>query len=333
MFQWQKLLLFFLVCSSLYGKTLDQVKKRGHLLCGVSQGIMGFSYPDSKGNWNGFDVDICRAISSAIFASPDKVKFIPLSAQTRFTALQSGEVDVLSRTTTWTLGRDTALGFNFAPTTFYDGQGFMVRKKDGVSKVEDLNGASICTQQGTTTELNLADYFRDNKLKFKAVVFENMEETVNSFVTGRCDAFTSDTSALVANRTKLKNPDEYIILPQVISKEPLGPLVRHGDDSWFDIVKWSIYALIQGEEFGLTSATVDNFLKSSSPKIKRFLGVTRGMGKNLNLSEKWAYNIIKMVGSYGEIFTRNLGGKIPSQIKTRSQCPVEEWGDFVLPSH
>ena len=309
-------LTILLSFSHAYAKsTLHEVKKRGHLVCGVTQGTPGFSTPDSKGNWTGFDVDVCRAISSAVFGKPDKVKYVPLSAQARFTALQSGEIDVLSRITTWTLGRDTTQGLNFAPTTFYDGQGFMVRKKDKIKSPKDLAGASVCTQQGTTTELNMADYFRKNRIKFKAVVFENNEEMVKAFVSGRCDSITSDRSSLVSFRTKFKNPRDYILLPDIISKEPLGPSVRHGDDQWFDVVKWSVYALFQGEEFGINSSNVDKTLKSKNPEIKRFLGISPGMGKNLGLNEKWAYNIIKQVGNYGEIFENNVGQKTPLKLK------------------
>ena len=305
---------FFCLSNAYGGKTLSQVKKRGHLLCGVTQGTPGFSTPDSRGSWRGFDVDVCRAVSAAIFGNPDKIKYVPLSAQTRFTALQSGEVDLLSRITTWTLGRDTAQGMNFAPTTFYDGQGFMVRKKDGIKRAKGLRGASVCTQQGTTTELNLADYFRKNRIKFKAVVFENNEEMVKAFASGRCDAMTADRSSLVSFRSKFKKPQNYALLPDVISKEPLSPSVRHGDDQWFDVVKWSIYALIQGEEFGISSKNVDKILKSKNPEIKRFLGATPGMGKNLGLNEKWAYNILKHVGNYGEIFDNNVGKNSPLKL-------------------
>ena len=306
----------FLFLTHLHANTLlPKIKKRGHLVCGVTQGVVGFSSPDSKGNWTGFDVDVCRAISAALFGNADKVKYVPLSAQNRFTALQSGEIDVLSRVTTWTLGRDTSLGLNFAPTTFYDGQGFMVRKKDGIKRAKDLAGASICTQQGTTTELNLADYFRKHRMKFKAVVFENNEELVKAFASGRCDTMTADSSSLVAFRSKFKNPQDYVLLPDIISKEPLGPSVRHGDDRWFDVVKWSVYALFQGEEFGINSRNVDKNLKSKSPEIKRFLGTSPGMGKNLGLNEKWAYNIIKKVGNYGEIFEKHIGKQSPLKLE------------------
>ena len=297
------------------GKTLHTVKKKGYLVCGVTSGREGFSAPNSKGIWKGFDVDICRAVSAAIFGDPNKVRYIPLSTQARFTAIQSGEVDILSRTTTWTLGRDTALGLNFAPTVFYDGQAFMVRKKDGVKNVKELNGASICTQSGTTTELNMADYFRSRRMKLKPVVFEDRDETTKAFLNGRCDALTMDKSGLVSERSKLKNPRGYIILPEIISKEPLAPAVRHGDDQWFDIVKWSIHAILQAEEYNITSSNVDKYLKSKSPSIKRFLGTTPGMGKNLGLKAKWAYYIIKKVGNYAEIFERNIGMKSSLKMK------------------
>jgi len=295
--------------------TLNTIKERKVLKCGVSSGLAGFSAPNSKGKWQGFDVDICRAIAAAVFGDPDKVQYTALSAQQRFVALQSGEIDVLSRNSTFTLTRDTSLGLNFAPVVYYDGQGFMVRKKDGVSKIADLNGASICTQQGTTTELNLADYFRTNNLKFKPVVFESNDEVHQSFVKGRCDAVTTDISGLAAQKSKLKNPNDYIILSEIISKEPLAPAVRHGDDVWFDVVKYSIYALMTAEEFGITSENVDKFLKTKNPKIKRFLGITKGNGKALGLDEKWAYNIIKMVGNYHEIFERNVGKQSPLKLE------------------
>ena len=287
--------------------TIDSIKQNKVLKCGVSSGLAGFSAPNSKGKWQGLDVDICRAISAAVFGDPDKVQYTALSAQQRFVALQSGEIDVLSRNSTFTLTRDTSLGLNFAPVVYYDGQGFMVRKKDGVKKISDLNGASICIQQGTTTELNLADYFRANNLKFKPVVFENNDEVHQSFVKGRCDAVTTDISGLAAQKSKLKNPNDYVILSEIISKEPLAPVVRHGDDSWFDVVKYAIYALMTAEELGINSKNIDSFLKTKNPKVKRFLGITQGNGKALGLDEKWAYNIIKMVGNYSEIFEKNVG--------------------------
>jgi general L-amino acid transport system substrate-binding protein len=289
------------------GKTFDTIKKRGSIKCGVTTGIPGFSVPDSKGKWTGIDVDVCRAVAAAMFGNPDKVSFVPLSSQQRFTAIQSGEVDLLSRVTTHTLTRDTSLGMNFAPVTYYDGQAFMVRKKDGIKSALDLIGATVCVHQGTTTELGLADYFRANKMKFKSVVYEANDEVASAFVNKRCDAFTTDASGLAAERTRFKNPQQYIILPEVISKEPLAPAVRHGDDKWFDIVKWSVYALLEAEEMGMTRSNVDGFKKSKDPNIKRFLGVTKGNGKALGLSESWAYNIVKKVGNYSEIFEKNVG--------------------------
>lgn len=302
------IVLLMVLCSLTFSQTtLQKVKKNGHVRCGVNQGLVGFSTPNSKGQWEGIDVDYCRALASAIFGDDSKVKYIPLSGQQRFTALQSGEIDVLSRNTTMTLSRDTALGLNFGPTLFYDGQGFMVRKSDGIKSAKELDGASICVQQGTTTELNLSDYFRARKLKFKPVVFEDVTEVSKAFMSKRCDVITADASALAADRSKVANPDAYLILPEVISKEPLGPAVRHGDDSWADIVRWTLYALLTAEELEIDSKSVDSFLKSDSPQIKRFLGVNPGNGKSLGLDEKWAYWIIKKVGNYSEVFERNVG--------------------------
>lgn len=295
--------------------TLKQVQNKKYFSCGVTQGVAGFSTPDSKGNWKGLEVDICRAVAAAIFGDPNKVKFVALNAPVRFTALQSGEVDILSRVTTWTLGRDTSQGLNFAPTTFYDGQGFMVRKSAKIKSAKQLNGATICTQQGTTTELNMADYFRKNRMKIKPVVFESNDEVTQAFFKGRCDAFTNDASGLVAERSKVKNPEDYIILPEIISKEPLGPAVRHDDDQWFDIVKWTIFAMIDAEEKGITSKNVDSFLKSRDPAIRRFLGKIKGNGKALGLKEDWAYQIIKHIGNYGEVFERHVGKKTPLKLE------------------
>jgi general L-amino acid transport system substrate-binding protein len=290
------------------GPTLDKVKQAGQISCGVQTGLAGFAAPDSQGRYAGFNVDICKALSAAIFGAVDKVKYVPLTAQQRFTALQSGEVDLLSNNTTDTLQRDTALGLNFAPVVFYDGQGFLVPKKLGVKSAKELNGATICVQPGTTTELNLADYFRANKMEYKPVVIEKLDEVENAFYSGRCDVFTGDASGLNANRlSRAPNPDDYVILPERISKEPLAPVVRHGDEEWSDIVRWVVYALFEAEEKAITSKNVDEMLKSDDPNIKRILGVTPGAGKSLGLDEKWAYNAIKLVGNYGEIFDRNLG--------------------------
>ena len=294
------------------GVTLDKVKQAGQIKCGVPTGIAGFASPDSQGRWAGFDVDICRALSAAIFGAADKVDYVPLTAQQRFTALQSGEVDVLSNNTTDTLQRDTELGLNFAPVVFYDGQGFMVPKKAGVKSAKELSGATICVQPGTTTELNLADYFRGNKMDYKPVVIEKIDELYAAFFSGRCDVMTGDASGLAAQRIgRASNPDDYVVLPERISKEPLAPVVRHGDDQWDDVVRWVVYALIEAEEKGITSKNVDDKTKSDDPTTKRMLGVTPGMGKALGLDEKWAYNAIKAVGNYGEIFDRNLGPETP----------------------
>ncbi|MGL4324272.1 MAG: amino acid ABC transporter substrate-binding protein [Beijerinckiaceae bacterium] len=287
--------------------TLTQVKSRGQLSCGSNTGLAGFGVPDDKGNWTGLDVEYCRAMSAAIFNDPAKVKFVPLSAKDRFTALQSGEVDVLVRNTTWTMSRDTSLGMNFGPVNYYDGQGFMVRKKLNISSAMELSGASVCTQQGTTTELNLADFFRANKMKYEAVVFATNDETTKAYEAGRCDAFTTDASGLYSERLKMTNADDHIVLPEIISKEPLGPAVRHGDDQWFDIVKWTHYAMLTAEELGVTKANVDEMLKSENPDVKRLLGTEGKFGESIGLTNDWAYRIIKHVGNYGESFDRSVG--------------------------
>lgn len=291
------------------GSTLDAVKQKGFVQCGVNTGLPGFSTPDSAGKWTGIDVDVCRAVAAALFGDSEKVKYTPMSAQQRFPAIQSGEVDILSRNTTWTLTRDSAAGLNFAPVIYYDGQGFLVPKSLNVKSAKELDGATVCVQSGTTTELNLADFFRTNNLKYTPVVIESEDEVTAAFFSGRCDVFTSDVSQLAGVRaSKASKPDDYVILPDVISKEPLAPAVRHGDDQWYDLVKWSIYAMIQAEEFGITAKNVDEVAKSTTnPDIQRFLGVTPGMGKALGIDEKWAYNIIKSVGNYGEVFDRNVG--------------------------
>jgi general L-amino acid transport system substrate-binding protein len=297
------------------GPTLDKIKQTGALTCGVPTGVPGFAQPDNQGKYAGFDVDICRGIAAAVLGDADKVKYVPLTAQQRFTALQSGEVDMLSNNTTWTLQRDTELGFNFGPVVFYDGQGFMVPKKLGVKTAKELNGATICVQPGTTTELNLADYFRSNKMEFKPVVIEKIDEIYAAFFSGRCDVMTGDASALAAQRVgRASNPDDYVILTERISKEPLAPVVRHGDEEWHDIVDWVVYALMQAEEQGITQKNVDDMLKSDDPSIKRMLGVTPGMGKALGLDEKWAYNAVKGVGNYGEIFEKYLGAGSPLKL-------------------
>ena len=298
------------------GETLDKIKAAGGFSCGVPTGIPGYAQPDAQGVYSGFDIDVCKALSAALFGDPGKVKYVPLTAQQRFAALQSGEVAILSNNTTWTLTRDTDLGFDFAPVVFFDGQGFLVTKKLGVKSAKELNGATICVQPGTTTELNLADYFRSNKMEYKPVVIEKLDEAVAAFFSGRCDVFTGDSSALASIRVgRASNPDDYMILPERISKEPLAPVVRHGDNQWHDVVDWTIYALMQAEESGITQANVDDMLKSEDPGIKRMLGVTPGMGKALGLDEKWAYNEIKAVGNYGEMFERNIGAGSPLKLE------------------
>ncbi len=286
--------------------TLDAVQKKGFVQCGTNVGLAGFAQPDSRGAWKGLDVDVCRAIAAAVFGDATKVRYTPTTAVQRFPALQSGEVDVLSRNTTWTITRDTSLGFNFVGVNYYDGQGFMVPKKLNVKSAKQLNGATICVQPGTTTELNLSDYFRANRMTFKPVVIEKLEETLNAYYSGRCDVFTTDVSGLVSTRGSRPNPADHVILPEVISKEPLGPVVRHGDDRWFDIVKWSLYAMIEAEEMGLTSKNIDQASASKDPAVQRFIGATGDFGKMLGVDNKWAFNIIKQVGNYGESFEANL---------------------------
>ena len=289
------------------GPTLKAVTNKGFVQCGVSQGLPGFSNPDEKGNWTGFDVDVCRAVAAAIFNEPNKVKYTPLNAKERFTALQSGEIDLLSRNTTWTMSRDTALGMNFTGVTYYDGQGFMVRKSLGVTSARQLSGASICTQTGTTTELNLADFFRSNDMPYEVVAFATIDEAVRAYDSGRCDSFTDDASGLYASRLKLTNAEEHIVLPEIISKEPLGPAVRHGDDQWFDIVKWTLYAMLNAEELGVTSKNADEMKRSNDPQVKRLLGVEGSFGEAAGLTNDWAYRVIQHVGNYGEVFERNVG--------------------------
>jgi len=296
------------------GGTLDAVKKKGFIQCGVSDGLPGFSSVDDKGNFKGIDVDVCRAVAAALFGDATKVKFTPLTAKERFTALQSGEIDVLSRNTTWTLNRDTAQGFNFTAITYYDGQGFLVNKKLGVKSAKELDGATVCIQAGTTTELNLSDHFRANKMKYTPVTYDKSDESAKALESGRCDVLTSDQSQLYAQRVKLSKPDDFVVLPEVISKEPLAPLVRHGDDEWFDLVKWSQFALVNAEDLGINSKNVDEMKKSTNPDVKRFLGVEGDKGKDLGLSNEWAYNIVKQVGNYGEVFERNIGQDSPLKI-------------------
>ncbi len=290
------------------GATLDAVQKKGFVQCGISDGLPGFSYADEKGNYLGLDVDVCRAVAAALFGDASKVRYSPLTAKERFTALQSGEVDVLSRNTTWTSSRDAGLGLNFTGVNYYDGQGFLVNKKLGVSSAKELDGATLCIQAGTTTELNAADYFRANGMSFTPITYDTSDESAKSLESGRCDVLTSDQSQLYAQRIKLGSPDDYVVLPEVISKEPLGPVVRQGDDEWFNIVKWSLFAMLNAEELGVTSENVDEMAKSTAnPDISRLLGGEGEYGKELKLPKDWAHQIVKQVGNYAESFERNVG--------------------------
>ncbi len=295
--------------------TLQNTIQRGAVQCGVSDGLPGFSAPDDQGEWQGLDVDVCRAVAAAVFGDADAVRYISLNAVERFTALQSGEVDVLSRNTTWTTTRDTTLGLNFTGVTFYDGIGFMINRDLGVSSALDLDGAAICVQSGTTTELNVADYFRANGMEFDPIVFDTSEQTVGGYEAGRCDVLTSDTSQLAALRIQLSDPDQSVILPEIISKEPLGPVVRQGDDQWFNIVKWSLFAMLNAEEMGITQENVDEMRNSDDPDIARLLGQDGNYGEGMGLDANWAYNIISQVGNYGESFERNVGMDSPLQIE------------------
>jgi general L-amino acid transport system substrate-binding protein len=295
--------------------TLDDVKGKGFVQAGVNGELFGFGKPDEKGVWKGLDVDTARAVAAAIFGDAEKVKFTPLTAKTRFTALQSGEVDVLTRNATQTLGRDTELGLDFVQVNYYDGQGFLVPNKLGVKSAKELDGASVCVLPGTTTEQNLADYFRQNKMTMKPVVIESNAELAKAFFAGRCDCLTSDASQLAGIRAVAPNPTDYAILPEIISKEPLAPAVRHGDNQWKDIVNYAVLAMIEAEELGITSKNVDEMTASADPRIQRFLGVTPGNGKALGLDEKWAYNIVKQVGNYSEVFERNVGAATPLMLK------------------
>lgn len=289
------------------GDTLKVIQSRGYLICGVSQGLAGFSVPDDRGDWHGMDVDFCRAVASAVLGDKTKLKFIPLSAKDRFTALQSGEIDLLSRNTTWTFTRDTTLGLDFIGTLYYDGQGFMVRKNLNVQSVKALAGSIICTNAGTTTELNVADYFQTHNIPYQIVTFEKSDETALAYDAGRCDAYSTDKSGLFAQRLQLKNQDDHIILPEIISKEPLGPVVRQGDDQWANIVRWTLFTLINAEELDVNQSNVTKMRESENPDIQRMLGVQGNFGQKIGLKNDWGYQIILQVGNYADIFDRNLG--------------------------
>jgi general L-amino acid transport system substrate-binding protein len=302
------------LASPAVAATLDDVKQRGSLNCGANGQLPGFGLPDAQGAWSGFDVDYCRAIAAAIFNDPSKVKFVALTAKDRFTALQSRDVDVLIRNTTWSSSRDSQLGLHAAGVNYYDGQGFIIRKSLKVNSALELSDASVCVQQGTTTELNLADYFRSNKMKLKSVTFAQLDEALKAYDSGRCDAFSTDASAAYSVRLKLAKPDDHVVLPEIISKEPLSPFVRHGDEQWFDIVKWVHFALLNAEELNITKANVDEQMKSDNPEIKRLLGTEGNYGEQLGLPKDWAYRVVKHLGNYGEIFERNLGQGSPLKI-------------------
>jgi general L-amino acid transport system substrate-binding protein len=309
--------LFAGAAQAAHSATLDMARQRGMVRCGTTTGFAGFSAPNAKGEWQGLDVDLCRAVAAAVLGDANNAKIVPLDAQQRFTALQSGEIDLLARNTTVTQQRDTALGVIHAGVNFYDGQGFMVSKALGVKSAKELHGATICLQAGTSNENTLADWARANHIEYKPVVIEQFNEVVNAFASGRCDVFSTDAAGLASIRiSKLHNPDDYVVLPEIISKEPLGPFVRKGDDNWLNIVSWSLLAMIEAEEYGITSANVDELkAKSKDPNVKRILGVIQGAGKNMGLDEGWAYNIIKQVGNYGESFERNVGQGSPLNIQ------------------
>ena len=294
--------------------TLDDVKARGSVQCGVSQGLPGFSNPDDDGNWSGLDVDFCRALAAAVFGDANAVKFTPLSAKERFTALASGEVDLLARNTTWTMTRDSQLALNFAGVNYYDGQGMMVPAKLGVGSAFDLDGAKVCVNTGTSTELNIADFFRANDMSFELIAFEKANEVVQAYNAGRCEVFTTDRSGLAAQRLKLDDPDAHVVLPEIISKEPLGPVVRQGDDLWFKIVRWTHNAMLNAEELGITSANASDMKGSKNPAIKRLLGTEGKFGAGISLSNTWAYDIISQVGNYGEVYERNVGLNTPLKL-------------------
>ncbi|MBI2460605.1 MAG: amino acid ABC transporter substrate-binding protein [Candidatus Rokubacteria bacterium] len=294
---------------------LDKVKKRGKLICAVNAKLPGFGYLTPQGRYEGFDVDFCRALAAAIFSDSGRLEFVPTTAKERFTVLQTGEADVLFRNTTWTISRDTSVGLDFGPTTFYDGQGMMVTKKSGIKKLEDMKNASICVQTGTTTELNLADQFRKRGVPYKAVVFEDADATAGAYEQGRCDGFTTDISGLISRKSIMKDPGAHVILPQVMSKEPLGPAWAHGDNNWGDVVKWLVYGLVIAEEFGITSKNVDEHVNSKEPEIARMLGGDKEAPKAMGLDPKWLYNAIKQVGNYGEIFARHLGPGTPFSLE------------------
>jgi len=296
-----------LVPNLVFASTLQDVTKKGKVACGISTGNAGFSSIDSKGAWIGLDVDFCKAVAAAVLGDAEKVKYVPLTSAERLTALQTGEIDLLARTTTWTSSRDTSLGLNFTGVNYYDGQGFLVKKNLGVTSAKELNGATFCIQSGTTTELNLTDYFKTNKMEYKAITYDNANQAFEGFKAGRCDALTTDASSLYGLLVQLDDANSAVVLPEIISKEPLGPVVRQGDDQWFNIVRWTLFATLEAEELGVTSSNVDTMLKSNNPNIKRLLGVSNSTGTDLGLKDDWAYQIVKQVGNYSETFEKNVG--------------------------
>lgn len=325
------LTLTLLIIVSANAATLDQVRDKGFLQCGVSQGLAGFSTTDDQGRWSGLDVDTCRAVAAAVFGDGEKVRFTPMSAKERFIGLQSGEIDILARTTTWTLNRDAGQGMDYTAVTYYDGQGFMVPRELGVESTLELDGAVICTNTGTTTELNVADYFRTNGMQYDLLAYEKTDEAVTTYDSGRCDAYTTDRSALYSLRLRLRDPEAHMVLPEVISKEPLGPLVRQGDAEWSDIVRWTIFALIAAEEYGLSSETVEAAMQTDNPEVRRFLGLEGNLGGQLGLERSWAKAVILAVGNYGEIFERNLGASSALQIERGLNALWTEGGLLYAP--
>lgn len=309
------LVMLFTLSGIAQAGTLDDVKKKGFLQCGINTGLPGFAFTDDKGDWRGFDVDYCRAVAAAVLGDANKVKYTNLTGKTRFTALNSGEIDLLSRNTTWTFSRDVDLKLTFVGVSYYDGQGFIVPKKLGVKSAKELDGASVCIQTGTTTELNLADFFRSNKIKYEPVPIETNEEARTNYAAGRCDVYTTDRSGLAATRVTFKNPDDHVVMPDVISKEPLGPVVRQGDDQWADVARWTLNVLIDAEDYGVNSNNVDTLAKGGdNPEVNRMLGAEGDLGGMLGLSKNWAHNVIKQVGNYSEIFERNIGSKTPIKL-------------------
>ena len=304
-----------LCLGSAQAQVLKTVKDRGQLKCGVNTGLPGFASQNDKGDWQGLDVDYCKAVAAAVFGDASKVQYSPLSAVQRFPALQNNEIDLLARNTTWTMDRDTTLGLAFTGVNYYDGQGFMVKKNLNVNSALELSGATVCVQSGTTTELNLADYFRTNKMEYNPVVIEAQSDVNSAYDSGRCDVLTTDASGLAASRLELKEPDNNVILPEIISKEPLGPAVRQGDAQWFNVVKWVGYALLDAEELGVTQANVDDMKTSENPEVRRLLGEDKDFGSSIGLSKDWAVNVIKAVGNYGEVFERNIGTDTPLKIQ------------------